>query len=122
MFIITGLKWIGKQFAKFFRSKEAQEMLAIVFTKILPEAKPIVENIRSIIGSPSQATVPQIMNLYEQMGKTAGLILDNPAAKGHAILDLASELVSAAIPDRYETPLIHSAIELALAGIKAEAK
>ena len=122
MFLITFFKAIGRAFAKIFKSKEAQAVLAIVFEKILPEAKPIVERIRSIIGNPSNATVFEIIDLYGEFNRTITDIADNPTAKKDAVLHLAEDLVRAALPDKYETPLIQSAINLALSGIQAEGK
>lgn len=115
-------KAIGRAFVKIFSSKEAQETLRIIFEKILPEAKTIVERIRAIIPDPSKATVQEIIDLYRSFGYVISDIKDDPKAKGNALLNIASELISAALPDKYETPLIHSAIELALSALKADGK
>ena len=112
-------KAIGKAFLKVFSSKEAQAVFQLIVEKILPEAKPIVEAIRAIIASPTDATVDEIIDLYRQMGRVATNIADNPTAKANALLNLATEILSDVFP-QYSTPLLHSAIELALAGIKAE--
>ena len=112
-------KAIGKAFLKVFSSKEAQAVFQLIVEKILPEAKPIVEAIRAIIASPTDATVEEIIDLYRQMGRVVTDIADNPTAKANALLNLATEILSDVFP-QYSTPLLHSAIELALSGIKAE--
>ena len=112
-------KAIGKAFLKVFSSKEAQAVFQLIVEKILPEAKPIVEAIRASIASPTDATVEEIIDLYRQMGRVVTDIADNPTAKANALLNLATEILSDVFP-QYSTPLLHSAIELALSGIKAE--
>ena len=113
---------IGKAFYKVFSSEQAQKMLETVMVSILPEAVPIVEGIRSIIKSPTDATVPEIIDLYKQFGKTINAVVDDPVAKANDLLNLATQLLDEALPDKYETPLLHSAIELALSGLKSEGK
>lgn len=113
---------IGKAFVKVFSSKEAQAMLEIVVSKLLPEARPIVEGIRAIVSSPTDATVQDIIRVYTEFGKVIGTISENPTAKANALLNLATELLDEVLPEKYETPLLHSAIEIALGALKSEGK
>jgi hypothetical protein len=122
MFLITFFKSIGKLFARIFKSKEAQDVVQLIFTKLLPEAVPIVAKIRAIVPNPTQATVQDIIGVYRECGQVFSGIAANPQQKKDALRNLAADLLRAALPDKYETPLINSAIELAVAGIQAEAK
>jgi len=127
MFLFSIFRKIGSIFkkiavslAKVFTSPQAQAALQIIVDQILPKAKPIVAKIRAIIRDPGNATVQEILEVYEHFGAVAGDILDNPEAKGHALLDLATELLRVVIPERFSTPMVHSAIELALSAIRAD--
>jgi len=116
------LSAIGSALKKVFTSKEALAVMQIIMEKVLPEAKPIVASIREFIASPSQATVQDILDVYKKFNVAIDAIADDPISKGDALLHLATTLVDAATGGRFATPLIHSAIELALSGIQAEEK
>ena len=118
----SGFKALGGFIWKVFKSEQAQAVFQTILENILPEAKPIVESIRRLVGSPTTATVDQIIALYTSFGKTLEAIKDDPGAKAIALRNLAFELITDALPDKYDTPLINAAIELALSGIKAEEK
>jgi hypothetical protein len=129
MFLISFFKGVGKvfkaigvAFVKVFTSPQAQEVFRLIIEKILPEAKPIVESIRAIIKDPANATVPEIIALYSSFGKTISTIVDTKEAKQNALLNLATELLDAVLPEKYAVPLLHSAIEIALSALKAEGK
>ena len=113
---------IGRGFKKVFGSKEAQAALFTIVNGVLPQARPIVESIRAIVKSPTQATVPEIIDLYKQFGVVINDIADDPKAKANALLNLATDLLRDVLPEQYDTPLLESAITMALAALKAEGK
>ena len=115
-------KRIGKAFAKVFTSKQAQEVFALILENILPEAKEIVASIRQYVKNPASCTVQDIYDLYKKFGEEINFVGDNVAAKQNAVLNLATTLLDAVLPQKYATNLLHSAIELALSGLKAEEK
>jgi len=120
MFLIDFFKAVGRLFKKIFSSPQAQAVMMLILKNILPTAVPIVAGIREFIEDPANATVTDILKLYGHFQITVDDVLDNPTAKANALLNLATQLLDAALPKQYSTPLLHSAIELALSGLKAE--
>lgn len=119
MFLVTFIKAIGRLFAKVFTSKEAQDVMKTILETILPEAVPIVQQIREMVSDPGKATAQDVIDLYKSFGRTAQGIYTTRQWREHALLDLATEILREKLPQKYSTPLLHSAIELALSGLKA---
>jgi len=117
--IFGGLKW----FAKLFSSSIAKDALETA-DSLLPQVLPIVKEIQSFVPNVGNATIYDIVRVYEAFGETLGKIEENPIAFGSALSNLALIVAQKQLA-RVNKPsvanrLINFAIQAALVALKAK--
>ena len=110
--LLWPFKTFGKGLKRFVRSRTGDLVISSMMT-LFPVARPIVEEIKGIVGNPADASVKDILKLYRRFGFVARKITDDPVVKGNALLNLASQIMRERFPS-YDTPLIQIAINMAL--------
>jgi hypothetical protein len=99
--------------------KSGEIILSTVAT-LVPVARPIVEEIHALVGSPTKASVDDIIKLYRHFGEAIEFFDKDPLSKKNALLNLAVKNLRDYLPDKYDTPLLEAAVTLALSKLLAE--
>jgi hypothetical protein len=110
------LKTIVRKVVGFFQSGAAEAALTRA-CELVPKALPIVEDLAAIV---PDKTMQQIEAAFQKYGVPfSQQLLDTaPSQRGYLLLDLASRVLAQEVPGT-ATRVLNTAVQLAVAGVKA---
>ena len=113
--ILSGLKWLGR----LFKSPAVLNAFKQV-DALIPMIAPVVQDIRKLVPSASNASYQDIVNAYIHFGQSWEAIRRDPATFGSSLKDLALAIIRGRVSSSYPERLLNLAIEAALVALKAK--